>query len=269
MLTTRFVDGAPCWIDVTTPDPEGAASFYRALFGWTYRSAGPEGGGYGFLERAGRIVAGCAPLTGAPLTGAQGPAAWTVYFRASDADAAADAVRKARGSVPAPPVSVGEQGRSAVLADQMGAAFGVWQPGEREGLESVGEAGGLCWAELYTPDIARAAAFYHAVLGWETSAVTFPGGVYTTVSSRGTAEEGAFGGMVPLADDPVEAGENRPHWLPYIGAEDPDAVAARAAELGGRVRMPPTSVPGVGRLARLEDPHGARFAVLRGDPRET
>ncbi len=49
--------------------------------------------------------------------------------------------------------------------------------------------------------------------------------------------------MVPLADDPVEAREGRPHWLPYIGAEDPDAVAARAAELGGRVRMPPPPSP--------------------------
>lgn len=93
MLTTRFVDGAPCWIDVAAPDPEGAASFYRALFGWSYRSAGPEGGGYGFLERAGRIVGGCAPLTGD-----RGPAAWTVYFRTSDADATAEAVRRARGA---------------------------------------------------------------------------------------------------------------------------------------------------------------------------
>ncbi|MCM3299257.1 VOC family protein [Streptomyces pseudogriseolus] len=264
MLTTRFVDGAPCWIDVATPDPDGTASFYRELFGWSYRSAGPEGGGYGFLERAGRIVAGCAPLTGG-----QDPTAWTVYFRSADADATADAVRSARGSVPVPPVTVGEQGRSAVLADPMGAAFGVWQPGRREGLEAAGQAGCLCWAELYTPDIARAAAFYHKVLGWETSAVSFPGGVYTSFSPRDTGEEGAFGGMVPLADDPVEAEESRPHWLPYIGAEDPDAVVARAAELGGRVRMPATSVPGVGRLARLEDPYGARFAVLRGDPRET
>lgn len=146
--------------------------------------------------------------------------------------------------MPAPPVTVGEQGRSAVLADQMGASFGVWQPGKREGLESAGEAGSLCWAELYTPDIARAAAFYHTVLGWETSAVSFPGGVYTSVSPQGTGVEGAFGGMVPLADDPVEAAENRPHWLPYIGAEDPDAVAAPAAELGGRVRMPPPRSPG-------------------------
>ncbi|MFJ9047466.1 VOC family protein [Streptomyces sp. NPDC102347] len=264
MLTTRFVDGAPCWIDVGTPDAEGAASFYRALFGWTYRSAGPDGGGYGFFEHAGRIVAGCAPLGGD-----QGGAAWTVYFRSPDADATAEAVRAARGSAPVPPAPVGEQGWSALLADQMGAPFGVWQPGRREGLEAAGEAGCLCWAELYTPDIARAAAFYHAVLGWETAAVTFPGGVYTVVSSRETGEEGTFGGMVPLADDPVEAREGRPHWLPYIGAEDPDAVAARAAELGGRVRMPPTSVAGVGRMARLEDPYGARLAVLRGDPRET
>ncbi|MFJ8187783.1 VOC family protein [Streptomyces sp. NPDC096105] len=262
MLTTRFVDGAPCWIDVGTPDPEGAASFYRALFGWSYRSAGPEGGGYGFFERAGRIVAGCAPVVRD-----QGPAVWTVYFRSPDADATADAVRDAGGSVPEPPVTVGEQGRSAVVADPAGAPFGVWQPGRREGLESAGEAGSLCWAELYTPDIARAAAFYHAVLGWETSAVTFPGGVYTSAGPRAAGEGGAFGGMVPLADDPVERDEGRSHWLPYIGAEDPDTVVARASERGGRVRMPAASVPGAGRLARLEDPYGARFAVLRGDPR--
>ncbi len=171
----------------------------------------------------------------------------------------------------------GEQGRSAVLADPMGAAFGVWQPGRRQGLEAAYQAGCLCWAELYTPDIARAAAFYHKVLGWETSAVSFPGGVYTSFSPRDTGEEGAFGGMVPLADDPVEAEENRPHWLPYIGAEDPDAVVARAAELGGRVRMPATSVPGVGgwpawrtrtaRASRCSGATRARPDVPRGPAR--
>ncbi|GGX07403.1 hydroxylase [Streptomyces malachitofuscus] len=264
MLTTHFVNGAPNWIDVGTSDMDGAASFYGALFGWDYRSAGPDAGGYGFFELAGRIVAG--GMQSAPE---QGPPAWTVYFRTPDADATAQAAQQARGGVSMPPMDVREQGRTAILTDQAGVPFGIWEPALRKGVEAAGEAGSLCWVELYTPDIARTAAFYHSTLGWETSAVTFPAGVYTSVNPAGTGEEGMFGGLVPLADDPVEAESGLPYWLPYIGVEDPDAVVARAVELGGRVRMPATSLAGVGRLARLEDPYGARFAVLKGDPRQT
>ncbi|MEU2895793.1 VOC family protein [Streptomyces sp. NPDC001273] len=263
MLTTRFVDGGPDWIDVGTSDIEGAASFYGGLFGWEFRSAGPDAGGYGFFELAGRIVAG-----GMEITPEQGPPAWTVYFQSPDADTTAEAARQAGGSVRMPPMEVMDQGRTAILADHAGVPFGIWEPALRKGVEAAGETGALCWAELYTPDIARAAAFYHSALGWETSAVTFPGGVYTSVNPAGTDEGGRFGGMVPLADDPVEAVGGQPYWLPYIGVEDPDAVVARAVELGGTVRMPATSLAGVGRLARLADPHGARFAVLKGDPHQ-
>ncbi|MET7296124.1 VOC family protein [Streptomyces griseoloalbus] len=264
MLTTRFVNGAPNWIDVGAPDIEGAESFYGGLFGWEFRSAGPDAGGYGFFQLAGRTVAG-----GMPTTPEQGPPAWTVYFLSPDADATTKATQQARGSVPMPPMEVMGQGRMAMLADPAGVTFAIWEPLLRKGIEAAGEVGSLCWVELYTPDVARAAAFYHSVLGWETSAVTFPDGVYTSVNPAGTGDDGMFGGLVPLADDPTEAETGRPHWLPYIGVDDTDAVAARAVELGGRVRMPATSLAGVGRLARLEDPYGARFAVLKGDPRQT
>ncbi|CAL9363577.1 VOC family protein [Streptomyces sp. enrichment culture] len=264
MLTTRFVDGAPDWIEVATPDTDGATSFYGRLFGWTYRSAGPEGGGYGFFKRDGGIVAAATRVTPG-----QGPSAWTVYFQTSDADATAEAARAAGGGVTSPPEQVMSQGRSATLIDTAGAPFGVWQPERRIGLDRAGDVGSLCWAELHTPDVARAAAFFHRVLGWETTGVTFPGGVYTSVNPAGTGEDGTFGGLVPLADDPEDARSGaRPHWLPYFGVDDPDAVVAEAAALGGSVRMPATSIPGVGRLARLEDPYGAVFAVLRGDPGE-
>ncbi|MFC8424044.1 VOC family protein [Streptomyces sp. NPDC057236] len=264
MLTTRFVDGAPNWIDVGTSDMEGAARFYGGLFGWEFASAGPDAGGHGFFRLAGRIVAG-----GVRTAPEQDPPAWTVYFQSPDADATAKTARQARGSVPVPPTDVTRQGRTAILADQSGVPFGIREPAPRTGIEAAGEAGTLCWVELYTPDIARAAAFYHSVLGWETSAVTFPDGVYTSVNPAGTGEEGMFGGLVPPADDLAGAEPGPPHWLPYFGVDDTDTVVARAVELGGRVRLPATSLAGVGRLARLEDPYGARFAVIEGDPRET
>ncbi|MBT2415885.1 VOC family protein [Streptomyces sp. ISL-12] len=256
MLTDRYVTGAPNWIDVATPDVAGAAAFYGGLFGWRLRPA--PTGDHGYFERDGATVAGCLGI--APQ---QGPPSWTVYFRTADAEAAARSAERARGRVLVPPTPALEEGVTAVLADRAGAPYGVWQPGRRKGLDLVGDTGALCWAELYTPDIAAAAAHYHAVLGLETSALTFPGGAYTCVNPPGAVEEGMFGGVVPLADDPVET---EAHWLPYIAVADTDEVVARARELGGEVRLPATDVGGAGRLARLADPYGARFAVLRPAP---
>jgi len=262
MLTTSFVDGGPDWIEIGGPDAEGAVAFYRGLFGWEFRSAGPQAGGYGFFELDGDIVAACNP--------AQEATAWTLYFQSPDAGATVKTAEQAGATVIEPPTRVMEQGTSAVLADPAGVPFGIWEPGRRKGLDRVMTAGSLCWAELYTPDIARAAAFFNTVLGWETAALTFPTGVYTSLATAGTGEEGTFGGLVSVADDPVEARSGaRPHWLPCFGTDDPDATVSRAVELGAEVRMPANSIPGVGRLARLEDPYGARFAVLKGDPRQT
>ncbi|MFB6549067.1 VOC family protein [Streptomyces sp. NPDC056405] len=260
MLTTRFVTGAPNWIDVGTPDIDGAASFYGGLFGWRFRSAGPEAGGYGFFELDGRIVAG-----GMRTTPEQGPPSWTVYFQTPDAEAAAKASEQARGGVLMRPMDVMDQGTMAILADRAGVSFGVWQPGRLGGLGVAGETGALCWVELYTADIAAAAAYYRAVLGLETSAVSFPGSTYTCVNPAGEGEESMFGGVVPLADDPLETDG---HWLPHLAVDDTDAAVARTLELGGTVRMPATDIEGAGRLARLADPYGARFAVLRPMPRE-
>jgi predicted enzyme related to lactoylglutathione lyase len=261
MLTTRFVTGAPNWIDVGTSDIDGAASFYGDLFGWRFRPAGPEAGGYGLFELGGRIVAG-----GMQTTPEQGPPSWTVYFQTPDAEATAETSEQSRGGVLMRPVDVMGQGTTAILADRAGVPFGVWQPERLGGLGVAGDTGALCWVELYTADVAAAAAYYRAVLGLETSAVSFPGGAYTGVNPAGEGEESMFGGVVPLADDPLETDA---HWLPYFAVDDTDSTVARARELGGTVRMPATDIEGVGRLARLADLYGARFAVLRPLPRES
>ncbi|MER6980441.1 VOC family protein [Streptomyces carpinensis] len=260
MLTTRFVNGAPNWIDVGTPDIDGARSFYGGLFGWQFQSAGPEAGGYGFFQVDGRTVAG-----GMQTTAEQGPPAWTVYFQSPDAEATAKAAEQAHGRVLVRPMDVMGQGHMAVLADQAGVPFGLWQPERMKGVDLAGGPGSLCWVELYTADIAAAAAFYNRVLGLETSGVPFPGGTYTCVNPAEGGEDAMFGGMVPLADDPTEA-KAGPHWLPYFEVEDADATVTRAGELGGTVLQAATDIPGVGRVARLADPYGARFAVIKSAP---
>src|ERR1044072_6169897 len=92
MLTTDFVPGAPNWLDLGAPDTEAARAFYGGLLGWSFESAGPEAGGYGFFTHGRKTVAALGPLTDA---GAR--SAWTPYFQTPDADATARSVEQAGG----------------------------------------------------------------------------------------------------------------------------------------------------------------------------
>lgn len=257
MLTTRFVKGSPNWLDVGTPDIDGAIAFYGGLFDWQFQSAGPDSGGYGFFQLSGKTVAG-----GMQTGPEQGPPSWTVYFQSPDAQATAKAAEQAGGSVLVQPMDIMGEGHMAILADPAGAHFGIWQPGRTKGVEVATDPGSLCWVELHTADIARAAAFYHQVLGWETEGVSFPGGTYTCINPEGAGADSMFGGLVPSADDPAEA-ESGAHWLPYFEVADTDVTVSRTQELGGTVRVPARDVEGVGRIARLADPFAARFAVIK------
>lgn len=100
----------------------------------------------------------------------------------------------------------------------------------------------------------------------ETEAVSFPGGTYTCVNPAGGGADSMFGGIVSLADDPTE---DTAYWLPYFEVPDAEATVAKARELGGTVRMPATEIEGVGSIARLADPYGARFAVIKSAPQQT
>ncbi|MET9398122.1 VOC family protein [Kitasatospora sp. NPDC002965] len=257
MLTTDFPTGSPCWIDLGSPDPAAAAAFYGSVFGWTFRSAGPEAGGYGFLQLDGRTVAAIGPLT---EEGAQ--SAWTTYLRTPDADAATKAVEQAGGSVRVPPFDVMDAGRMAQLTDPQGARFALWQPGAVTGLDVVSEDGALIWAELHTTDVDAGFAFYERVFGWRHADLPSPGGTYRVVSTAdGDQQDATFGGIAPvMGEDQVTA------WTPYFGSSDVPAVVARATAAGGTVLMGPEHVPDVGVLAWLADPFGAPFALIKGEP---
>ncbi|MFJ8588332.1 VOC family protein [Streptomyces sp. NPDC093595] len=263
MLTTDYVPGSPNWIDLGTPDVDAAVSFYSAVFGWTFQSAGQDAGGYGFLQLDGRTVAGVGPLT---EEGAS--SAWTVYLLARDADATMDAVRQAGGSVRVEPMDVFTSGRMAGFTDPTGADFAVWQPGDVKGLDLVMEPNSLCWTELYTTDADAAKDFYRAVFSWEYQDMHMGDDmVYSVVSSPGggRGEDTGQGGIMRLSKENVLAGSTS-EWHPYFGVLDCDAVFAGATGLGATTLVPPTDVPGVGRIAMLKDPAGAPFALIKGDP---
>lgn len=119
--------------------------------------------------------------------------------------------------------------------------------------------GNFIWYELMTSDVDAAARFYGAVLGWQARPAggSTPGYHLFGISGVDVA------GLMAIPPNAAAAGM-RPAWLGYIGVDDIDATVGEIAAAGGATHLPPTDIPGVGRLAMVTDPQGAPFYVMRG-----
>jgi predicted enzyme related to lactoylglutathione lyase len=248
---TSYAPGTPAWVDLGTPDPAAARTFYSTLFGWEIQDLGPEAGGYTIATLRGKQVAGLGPLM-APGQ----PPAWTTYVYVDDVDATAKAVEAAGGTVMAPPFDVMEAGRMAVFMDPTGAVIAGWQPNQHRGAEIVNEPGAFCWTELATRDVDAAKRFYRSVFGWDSETHEMGPMVYTEFKLNGES----IAGMMAMGDQfPPEV---PPHWLVYFAVEDTDGSLAKVNELGGPTLAPAMDIPS-GRFAVVADPQGAAFGIIR------
>ncbi|MDB5439520.1 MAG: putative hydroxylase, partial [Caulobacteraceae bacterium] len=129
------------------------------------------------------------------------------------------------------------------------------QPKVAQTMED-GRAGRFCWYELGTSDMADAAEFYGAVVGWDAADAGMP----VPYSLLKTAGENV-GGVIEMGADMLPMG---PFWLGYIAVEDVDAMTDRLVASGGSVHRAPDDIPGVGRFSVVADPQGASFALYKG-----
>lgn len=255
MDMSSYPPGTPSWVDLSTTDPNAAAEFYGALFGWDVQQSLPEAGGYRMAELRGKPVAGLGPQMQQGL-----PPMWTMYVATADADATAKAVTDAGGQTFVPPMDVLDVGRMAVFADPAGAAFAVWQPAKHQGAGIVNEPNTLCWNELASRQPGAVIPFYRDVFGWEANTQDMGGMPYTEWLLGGQS----IAGMMPMDSFPPEVPS---YWGLYFAVEDVDASAAQVPELGGAVHQPPMDIP-VGRFALVADPQGAMFSIIKLAPRE-
>ncbi|HYM80326.1 MAG TPA: VOC family protein [Candidatus Limnocylindria bacterium] len=257
---TQHAPGTFCWPELSTSDQAAARTFYTSLFGWTVQETPiGEGETYTMLFRADQPVG--ALYRASAEERAQGvPPHWNSYVAVASADEAAAKAKQLGGKILVEPFDVMEHGRMAIIQDPTGAAFCVWQAKQHIGAGVLNETGSLCWTELMTTDTDRAGQFYASLFGWKGASMPIAGGPSAgspyTVFNRG---EQMAGGMMPI---PKQSPGTPSNWLIYYQVENCDKSAARAAELGAKVQVPPTDIPNVGRFSVLQDPQGAYFGIL-------
>ena len=263
--TPEALPGKIVWHDLLTHDAEAAQEFYGDLFGWSFESSIEAPGRYWDIKRDGRVIASMLAVgrdeVDSPL--------WLVSVSVADVDGAASRAGDLGATITVEPSELPNRGRYAVVEDLQGAFLVLLRSSSGDPPDG-GEvaAGAWLWSELWTTDAAAAVSFYEGLLGYRSEGVAarfedVPDDEYG---------EGVADGQSPVIffamyrDDKLRAGIHQlpsdavSYWLPYVAVRDVSGMAARAAELGGKVLLPPEAVRN-GEAAILVDPTGAPFGI--------
>ena len=123
--------------------------------------------------------------------------------------------------------------------------------------QTLPATGTFCWTELMTRDVEKAKKFYSSLIGWKIEGMDMGGFTYHLLHTPVSGEQ--VGGMMQMEGPKFEGVP--PHWMPYIAVDDIDGSAKKAVELGGKIKVPPTDIPNIGRFCVLQDPTGAVISL--------
>jgi predicted enzyme related to lactoylglutathione lyase len=118
--------------------------------------------------------------------------------------------------------------------------------------------------DLAAGDSALAQRFYAQAFGWSFRDQPVLGGHFTRCQVGGLD----VGSMYQLT--PAQRAHGVPsHWTPYIAVDRVDAALRRVSANGGRSVVAPFDVPGIARIALIEDAVGALVGLwqpIRASP---
>lgn len=244
--------GAFCWYELATTDPQAARVFYADVIGWQAEEV-PEMH-YTLLKSGDAMVGGLMALPD-HVRQAGIPPHWIAYVAVDDVDQYTQRSQSEGATLHHGPADIPGVGRFAIITDPQGAPITLFkgtspQPPAVPG----GTPGQFGWHELRTTDLDAGFTFYASLFGWtRAEAIDMgPMGTYQMFAHEGITR----GGMMK-----TPAGTH-PCWLLYINVDAIDRVAQRAQLAGGMILQGAHQVPGGSWIAHLRDPQGADIAIV-------
>ena len=257
-IVENYAAGTPSWVELAAADRPTAIKFYESLFGWDCRIGPDELMNYTGVFKDDEVVAGM----GLKPDDMDMPSVWTTYFASDDVDETTKKIVSAGGQILFPAMTIDDPatheriGSMAIAVDPVGAIFGVWQAGTTTGARRVNEPGTLTWNDCLSREAERSREFYATVCGWTNDQIGDGGKFdYTTGSVNGKV----VGGIMQMgAELPDEIPSN---WMTYFAVDNAVETADKAVSLGANLIMEPADTQR-GRLAVIQDPQGAVFAII-------
>lgn len=244
--------GKVVWLDLITNDVAAAGKFYSELFGWQITPLAGAEDKFALIRHGGRPIGGI--VYSEKLETASMGARWLVSLSVPDVDRVIAAGVEAGGSSLVAPFDLPNRGRSAILVDPQGSAVALLTSSSGDPADQTAGTYDWFWTELWAKDGGAAASYYSRVFGYTEKKVDAPGfkNAYTVMEKDGKPRCGIA--QAPVASVPST-------WLPYVKAEDPKQLMARAQQLGGKVYIAVDEKVRNGSVAILADPTGGIFGV--------
>ena len=231
------------WNDLLTNDVETARKFYGQLFGWTFAQLGR----YTVIQNDERNIGGMVELKADPDN--PSAARWLSTLSVDDVDQAVERLIAEGGTVNEGPLELLNRGRGALVRDPQGAQLVLLhsEVGDPEDEEPAMMS--WLWHELWSNNTEASLAFYQKLAGYDY-------------------EGEATDYLVLVNEDQWRAGirfiddsELEMRWVPVVRVVDTEAIAEKAEQLGGEIRVAPRPTESGGSVALLVDPSGARVII--------
>jgi len=255
MSDRKSLPGKFAWFELVSREAKKAQAFYGEVLGWRVEPFSMGELTYEMIYAGDTMIGGYA----APRSDRQ-PSHWISYVSVEDVDATVKAATAQGGKVVEPPAEIPRVGRKARIADPQGAELCLFKSATGDPADTPATSGRWVWNELHTSDPTKALSFYDEVLGFSHRSMDMGrGGIYHILSKGGVDRGGVTSHLPPGVPS---------HWLPYVAVDDVDATIARARKLGANITFGPEDIPGVGRVGGVDDPTGARLAIIKPLPLE-
>ena len=243
-----YDNGRFVWFEHVAKSDTRSSSFYAEVMGWKLEVVEMPGGmKYPMAACAAGMVGGFAEPEG---TGTAPH--WVSYVSVADVDAAGEKVVALGGRALAKAFDVPTVGRMMPVTDPHGAPFYLFR-GENGDEAAKDGPGAFHWNELLSDDPEAAVAFYEKALGYTHETMNMGGGTYFILKNG----------------DKMRGGVTKPNglssgqWIQYVTVDDCDAAVTRTKKSGGKVIQAAADVPGVGRIAVIQDPVGAQIGLIK------
>jgi predicted enzyme related to lactoylglutathione lyase len=124
----EHVPGTICWADLSTPDQEKGAEFYRKVFGWEIAPGEHDSSGYLHIKNGEHFIGG---VPAAAQRDPNSPPHWLIYFLVDDCDASTAKAKELGAHIYMAPMTLENVGRFSVIADPQGAVSSLFQPARK------------------------------------------------------------------------------------------------------------------------------------------
>ncbi|MCV6824000.1 MULTISPECIES: VOC family protein [Halocynthiibacter] len=213
--------GSIAWLELSSDDPAASRSFYKTMFGWTFRSGG---GGIDVIKSSGTDVGIMVPSKGRAVTN-RASSQWAPVFSVTDALKTANTARSYGAELVGNPKRM-DDSTYVTMRDNLGAFISFYDGEKGISYNKVGTPNYWGWIDLFSNSTARSEQFYRGVLGFSVSLEDPNHRLFSGTDGR------VKGGLVPIPGSQILT-----NWLPYVRVTSLETAIDKAKSAGGRILM--------------------------------